>query len=33
MESVTETIRRTAIFLAGLGGLSGAFMIAMRLAG
>jgi hypothetical protein len=33
MESVTETIRRTAIFLVGLSALSGAFMIAMRLAG
>jgi hypothetical protein len=33
MESVTETIRRTAIFFFGLGALSGAFMIAMRLVG
>jgi hypothetical protein len=33
MDSVTETIRRTAIFFFGLGALSGAFMIAMRLLG
>src|SRR3954463_1546803 len=33
MDSVTETIRRTAIFFFGLGALSGAFMIAMRLVG
>jgi hypothetical protein len=32
MESVTETVRRAAIFLVGLGALSAAFMIAMRLA-
>jgi hypothetical protein len=33
MHSVTETIRRTTIFFFGLGALSGAFMIAMRLVG
>lgn len=33
MHSVTETIRRTAIFFLGLGALAGAFMTAMRLIG
>jgi len=33
MNSVTESIRRTAIFLFGLGALSGAFMAAVRLVG
>jgi hypothetical protein len=33
MNSVTETVRRTAIFLFGVGALSAAFMIAMRMMG
>jgi hypothetical protein len=33
MQSVTESIRRTAIFLFGIGALSSAFMVAMRLVG
>jgi hypothetical protein len=33
MHNITEQIRRTAIFLVGLGALSAAFITAMRLVG